>query len=80
MMYEAQDTFIATMEDGTERFVRKGEALAGNHELVRRDLAASEDDASRLPLFRPMDTGEERPEAKQPRFSAAAAKPREKQQ
>jgi hypothetical protein len=56
--YQAQDTFVAGLEDGTEKLVAKGEAHPENHELVKRDLAASKKDESRIPLFRAMDDGE----------------------
>ena len=56
--HKAQDTFIAVLDDGTERLVTKVETLAGNHELVKRDLKGSGT------LFRPMDTGEDKAPAK----------------
>ena len=39
--YQAQDTFVAGLADGTERLVVKGEPLAEKHELVQRDLKGS---------------------------------------
>jgi hypothetical protein len=71
--YQAQDTFVAGLEDGTERLVAKGEPLPETHELVKRDLAAAKADPGRTALFRLLDTGE--PElAKPARASRGAAK------
>ena len=69
--YKAQDTFIAVLDDGTERLVTKGETLAGNHELVKRDLKGSGT------LFRPMDTGEDEkaPAKSEPAKAEAKAAP-----
>jgi len=64
--YQAQDTFVAGLADGTERLVSKGEPLPETHELVKRDLAAAAPD--RAPLFRPLDDGE--PPASRPRARA----------
>jgi hypothetical protein len=61
--YQAQDTFVAGLADGTERLVTKGEPLPETHELVKRDLAAA--GPERAPLFRPLDDGE--PPASRPR-------------
>ena len=74
MAQQAQDTFIAALEDGTERLVVKGEPFADNHELVRRDQAASKKDPGRVPLFRPLDLGEEEKAAPAPRPSRGGAK------
>jgi hypothetical protein len=49
--YQAQDTFIATMPDGTDKLVKKDDPLPETHELVKRDLAGSGT------LFRPLDDG-----------------------
>jgi hypothetical protein len=59
-MQQAQDTFVAVLGDGTERFVRKGEVFPDSHELVKRDQGGAG------LLFRPLDTGddEDRPAAK----------------
>lgn len=59
--YQAQDTFVAGLEDGTERQVTKGDPLPENHELVKRDLAAAKGNPSRIPLFRLLDPGESEP-------------------
>ena len=56
--YQAQDTFVAGLEDGTERLVAKGEPLPETHELVKRDLAAAKADPLRAPLFRLLDEAE----------------------
>jgi len=56
---QAQDTFVAVLDDGTERFVSKGEPFSDSHELVRRDVAATKATPGRLPLFRPLDLGED---------------------
>jgi len=68
---QAQDTFVAVLDDGTERFVVKGDPFPDNHELVKRDLAASKDNPTRTPLFRPLDLGEE--ESAKPRPAARRA-------
>ena len=62
--YQAQDTFVAGLEDGTERLVVKGEPYPETHELVKRDLAALKKDTGRLPLFRLLDPGEPEPVVK----------------
>lgn len=56
--YQAQDTFVAGLENGTERLVTKGEPLPESHELVKRDLAAAKADPGRAALFRLLDEGE----------------------
>jgi len=66
--YQAQDTFVAGLGDGTERLVTRGEPLPESHVLVQRDLAACKADPSRTPLFRPLDDGE--PPASRPRARA----------
>jgi hypothetical protein len=38
-MQQAQDTFVAQMDDGSQVRVAKGEFLPEGHELVRRDQA-----------------------------------------
>ena len=63
--FQAQDTFVAGLDGGTERLVSKGEALPETHELVKRDLAASKASPDRLPLFRPLADDEPEP-AKRP--------------
>lgn len=56
--YRAQDTFVAGLQDGTERVVTKNEALPEDHELVRRDIAAR-NKGGRTPLFVPLDEGDD---------------------
>ena len=51
-MFQARDTFVAELKDGSSRLVQKGEALHESHELVRLDQAGSGT------LFARMDTGE----------------------
>jgi hypothetical protein len=41
MAQQAQDTFVAVLDDGTERLVTKGEVLPDSHELVKRDAKGS---------------------------------------
>lgn len=65
-MKQAQDTFIAVLGDGTERFVAKGEVFPDGHELVKRDQAGTGQ------LFRDLDLGEE--EAPKPKPRAPKAK------
>lgn len=60
--YQAQDTFVAGMPDGTEHLVTKGEARPETDDLVKRDLTASKDNPGRTPLFKLLDPGT--PEAK----------------
>ena len=72
--YQAQDTFVAGLEDGTERLVAKGEPLPETHELVKRDLAAAKDNPERTLLFRLLDSGEPEPVTKSRAARAAASK------
>ena len=65
--HQAQDTFVAGLEDGTERLVTKGEPLPESHELVKRDLAAVKADPSRTPLFRALGPDEPPPAKPRPR-------------
>ena len=53
MAQQAQDTFVADLKDGTTRRITKGEVLADNHELVKRDQAGSGT------LFKPLNLGED---------------------
>ena len=69
--YQAQDTFVAGLEDSTERLVVKGEPYPETHELVKRDLDASKANPERTPLFRLLDTGE--PELAKPARTARGA-------
>jgi hypothetical protein len=71
--YQAQDTFVAGLEDGTEKLVVKGEPYPETHELVKRDQAAGRKDENRIPLFRLLDEGEPVPRARaKPPLRAAA--------
>ena len=54
-MKQAQDTFVAVLGDGTERFVTRGEVFPDSHELVKRDAAGAG------MLFRDLDLGEDEP-------------------
>lgn len=59
MAQQAQDTFVAVLDDGTERLVTKGEVLPDSHELVKRDSRGAG------LLFRPLNIdGDEEPSAK----------------
>lgn len=49
MAQQAMDTFVAVMDDGSERLVTKGEMLPDSHELVKRDSKGSGG------LFRPVN-------------------------
>ena len=69
MAQQAQDTFVAQMDDGTERLVTRGEVLPDSHELVRRDAKGG------AGLFRPLNVdGADQPAIK-PRSARPAAKP-----
>ena len=65
--YQAQDTFVAGLEDGTEKLVMKGEPLPESHELVKRDLSASKDAPGRVALFRALGDDEPPPAKPSPR-------------
>jgi hypothetical protein len=69
--FQAQDTFVAGLADGTEKLVTKGEPHPESDELVKRDQAALKADPGRAPLFRLLDEGE--PEPAKPRAAARAA-------
>jgi len=71
--YQAQDTFVAGLQDGTEKLVVKGEPYPETHELVKRDLAAAKDNPERTLLFRLLDSGEPEPVTKS-RAARAASK------
>jgi hypothetical protein len=66
MAQQAQDTFIAVLDDGTERLVTKGEVFADGHELVKRDLKGSG------MLFRKLDLGEDEEAKPKPAARKAA--------
>jgi hypothetical protein len=54
-VYQAMDSFIAALGDGSEIRVMKGEVLPDKHELVKRDLDGSGT------LFRKLDLEEDPP-------------------
>jgi hypothetical protein len=63
--FQAQDTFVALLGDGTERLVTKGDPLPESHELVKRDQAQTG------ALFRPLDIDEPPPSPKRARAPKA---------
>jgi hypothetical protein len=67
---KAQDTFVAQLADGSQRFVSKGETLPASHELVKRDQAGDG------VLFRPLDADEEETVAPAPKSAPAKAEAR----
>ena len=78
-LMQATDTFVATMPDGSDHLITKGQVLPSGHPLVKRDRDGSGT------LFRPMDLGGEDDEepgsgpaeapAPAPGRPAAAARP-----
>jgi hypothetical protein len=59
MAQQAMDTFVAVMDDGSERLVTRGEMLPDSHELVKRDAKGGGQ------LFRPVNIdGDDVPPAK----------------
>ena len=58
MAHQAQDTFVATMPDGTMRRVIKGEVLADRDDLVKLDQAGDG------VLFKKLDLGDDVPPEK----------------
>jgi hypothetical protein len=68
MAQQAMDTFVAVMDDGSERLVTKGEMLPDSHELVQRDSKGAG------VLFRTLNIdGDDMPPAKSAPAKAAAA-------
>jgi hypothetical protein len=65
--WKAQDTFTATLKDGSEVFVAKGELKEDGHELVRRDQAGAG------VLFRPLDLPEAEAPKSEPKAEPKAA-------
>lgn len=55
--FKAQDTFVATLKDGSEVFVAKGDLKEESHELVKRDQAGT------ALLFAPLDPAEPPPKS-----------------
>jgi hypothetical protein len=69
MAQQAQDTFVALLDDGSERLVAKGEVLPDSHELVKRDQKGSGT------LFRPLNLeGDDAPAKARPTAQAPAPK------
>jgi hypothetical protein len=64
MAHRAQDTFVATLPDGTMRRVSKGDILADNDELVKHDQSDGG------VLFTKLNFGEEDEPAKPTRRKA----------
>ena len=67
MARQAMDTFIAILDDGSDRVVHRGEVFPDGHELVKRDAAGSG------MLFRPLDLGDDDPKPAK-KTAAPAAK------
>jgi hypothetical protein len=67
---QATDTFVATMRDGSDQLVTKGQILSFGHELVKRDREGTGT------LFRPLDLGDndERPDKSTAEAEPAPAK------
>lgn len=63
-VYQAQDTFMAYLADGSLRFVRKGETFGAGDELVKRDLDSAE--PGRAPLFAKLELDDGEAEGAQP--------------
>lgn len=66
MAQQAQDTFVAVLDDGSERLVTRGELLPDSHELVKRD-------GKNGTLFRPVNIDGDEPAAAKPVSRAKAA-------
>lgn len=65
---QAADTFVATMEDGSDHLVTKGQVLPWGHPLVKRDRDGSGT------LFRPLDLGGDDPDDEPAPAKSAPAK------
>jgi hypothetical protein len=65
MAHQAQDTFVADLDDGTILRVARGEVFPDNHPLVKRDQAGAG------VLFKPLDLGEAADQTPKPRARAA---------
>lgn len=64
---QAMDTFVATLKDGSDHLITKGQVLPFGHELVRRDRDGSGT------LFRPLDLGGEDEPDEEPKSAPAKA-------
>lgn len=62
MAKQATDTFVATLKDGTERRVTKGEVFVDGHDIVKHAPG----------LFADFDTGEETKPAKSSRRGSSS--------
>ena len=71
-MKEAADTFVATLADGTDRLVVKGQPFPDGHELVKRDQNPETGSGN---LFRDVDYGEESPKSAEAPAAQAPLKP-----
>ena len=67
--YQAKETFVADLKDGSVARVTAGQPLPENHELVKRDLAGSGN------LFKLMDAGEEEPPKARGRARSSLCRP-----
>jgi hypothetical protein len=67
MAQQAQDTFVATLDDGSDRLVTKGDLLPDSHELVKRDANGGGT------LFRPVNIDGEDEKKPQSRTARRAA-------
>jgi hypothetical protein len=66
-MMQAQETFVADLDDGTSVRVVKGEVLPDKHELVKRDAAGSG------MLFKPLELDDDAPPVKPSRAARASS-------
>lgn len=66
-MMQAQETFVADLDDGTSVRVVKGEVLPDKHELVKRDAAGSG------MLFKPLAPDDDAPPVRPSRAPKASA-------
>jgi hypothetical protein len=64
---QATDTFVATLKDGSDHLVTKGQILPFGHELVKRDREGSGT------LFRTLDLGGDEPEPEEPKSAPEKA-------
>ena len=69
MAKQAQDTFVAQMDDGSDQLITKGQVVSDSHELVKRDRKGAGI------LFRDLDLGDadESPAKSEPAKAAPAA-------
>ena len=67
---KAADTFVAMLDDGSQRFVTKGETLPENHELVAQMLKRDQEGADAV--WRLLDPGETEAPKSEPEAAAPA--------